>query len=74
MAGERGGPSSDLRLDLHLHRIALDGAWSEHGSELVFEGVGRLKSNEVGDVLEHAVRRTSGHLPLEAHGGEKDGQ
>ena len=30
--------SSDLRLNPHLHTIALDGAWHEHGSELVARG------------------------------------
>ena len=54
--------SSDLRLNPHLHTIALDGAWYEQGSELIFAGLGHLKTSEVGDVLEHAVRRIERHL------------
>ena len=54
--------SSDLRLNPHLHTIALDGAWHEHGNELAFAGLGHLKTSEVGDVLEHAVRRIERHL------------
>ena len=49
--------SSDLRLNPHLHTIALDGAWHEQGSDLLFAGLGHLRTSEVGDVLEHAVRR-----------------
>ena len=30
--------SSDMRLNPHLHTIALDGAWSKHGHELVARG------------------------------------
>ena len=30
--------SSDMRLNPHLHTVALDGAWSEQGSELVARG------------------------------------
>ena len=30
--------SSDLRLNPHLHTIALDGAWQEQGNELVARG------------------------------------
>ena len=30
--------SSDLRLNPHLHTIALDGAWHEQGNELVARG------------------------------------
>jgi len=54
--------SSDLRLNPHLHTIALDGTWSEQGNELVFAGLGHLKTSEVGDVLEHAVQRIARHL------------
>ena len=54
--------SSDMRLNPHLHTIALDGTWSEQGNELVFTGLGHLKTREVGDVLEHAVRRIERHL------------
>jgi hypothetical protein len=42
--------------------MALDGAFSEQGSELVFAGLGHLKTSEVDDVLEHAVRRIERHL------------
>ncbi len=56
------GTSSDLRLNPHLHTIALDGAWSEQGNELVFAGLGHLKTSEVGDVLERTVRRIERHL------------
>ena len=54
--------SSDLRLNPHLHMIALDGAWHEQRNELVFAGLGHLKPSEVGDVLERAVRRIERHL------------
>jgi hypothetical protein len=54
--------SSDLRLNPHLHTIALGGAWYEPGNELVFAGLGHLKTSEVGDVLERAVRRIERHL------------
>ena len=40
--------SSDMRLNPHLHTIALDGALSEQGDELVFSGLGHLKTSEVG--------------------------
>ncbi len=51
-----------MRLNPHLHTIALDGAWHEQGSELAFAGLGHLKTSEVGDVLEHAVRRIERYL------------
>jgi Putative transposase/Transposase zinc-binding domain len=54
--------SSDMRLNPHLHTIALDGAWSEQGNDLVFSGLGHLKTSEVGEVLELAVRRIERHL------------
>ena len=54
--------SSDLRLNPHLHTIALDGAWHEQGSDLLFAGLGHLRTSEVGDVLERAVRRIERHL------------
>jgi hypothetical protein len=54
--------SSDMRLNPHLHTIALDGAWSEQGNELVSSGLGHPKTSEVGDVLERAVRRIERHL------------
>ena len=55
--------SSDLRLNPHLHTIALDGAWHEQGSDLLFAGLGHLRTSEVGDVLERAVRRIEKHGP-----------
>ncbi len=38
--------SSDMRLNPHLHTIALDGTWSEQGNELLFAGLGHLKTVE----------------------------
>ena len=64
--------SSDMRLNPHLHTIVLDGAWSEQGSELVFAGLGHLKTSEVGDVLEHAVRRIERHLDRRGLLGTRD--
>ena len=54
--------SSDLRLNPHLHMIALDGAWHEQGTELVFQGLGPLKTSEVGEVLERTHQRMERHL------------
>lgn len=54
--------SSDMRLNPHLHTIALDGAQSEKGDELVFSGLGYLKTSEVGVLLECVVRRIERHL------------
>lgn len=54
--------SSDLRLNPHLHLVVLDGAWHEQGGELAWEGLGHLRTSEVGDVLERVVRRTLRHL------------
>ncbi len=48
--------SSDMRLNPHLHTIAFGRRLAEQGNELVFSGLGHLKTSEVGDVLEHAVR------------------
>jgi len=74
-AGQEGGPgaksgavtavqrtSSDLRLNPHLHVIALDGAWRVDGGDLIWEGLGHLKTSEVGEVLEGLVRRMERHL------------
>ena len=49
--------SSDLRLNPHLHLAVLDGAWSEPGGELTWEGLSHLRTREVGEVLERCVRR-----------------
>ena len=39
--------SSDLRLNPHLHLVALDGAYHEQGTELAWEALGHLKTSEV---------------------------
>ena len=54
--------SSDLRLNPHLHMIALDGTWREDGGDLAWEGLGHLGTSEVGEVLERLVRRMERHL------------
>ena len=54
--------SSDLRLNPHLHVVALDGAWHEECGELCWQGLGHLKTSEVGGVLESTVRRFERHL------------
>ena len=54
--------SSDMRLNPHLHAVVLGGAWHEEGRELLFQALGHLKTNEVGEVLERAVRRIERHL------------
>ena len=54
--------SSDLRLNPHLHLVALDGAWHEQGGELCWQGLSHLKTSEVGAVLERTVRRMERHL------------
>ena len=54
--------SSDLRLNPHLHLIALDGTWREKDGELAWEGLGHLRTSEVGEVLERLVRRMERHL------------
>lgn len=71
-AGQRGAKtgvvsaaqrtSSDLRLNPHLHVVALDGAYHEGEGELVWEGLGHLKTSEVGEVLERSVVRIERHL------------
>ena len=37
--------------------IALDGAWCEKDGELAWEGLGHLRTSEVGEVVERLVRR-----------------
>jgi hypothetical protein len=54
--------SSDLRLNPHLHLVALDGAYHEQGAELAWQALGHLKTSEVGEVLERAVRRMEKQL------------
>jgi hypothetical protein len=54
--------SSDLRLNPHLHVVALDGAWHEEGDELCWQGLSHLQRSEVGAVLDSTVRRIERHL------------
>jgi hypothetical protein len=54
--------SSDLRLNPHLHLVALDGACHEQDAELAWHAPGHLKTSEVGEVLERTVRRIEKHL------------
>ena len=51
-----------LRLNPHLHLVALDGAWHEQGGELCWQGLGHLQTSEVGAVLFSTVRRIERHL------------
>ncbi len=54
--------SSDMRLNPHLHAVFLDGAWYEESGELCWQGLGQLKTSEVGAVLESTVTRIERHL------------
>jgi hypothetical protein len=54
--------SSDLRLNPHLHLVALDGAYHEQGAELAWQALGHLKTSEVGEGLGRAVRRMEKQL------------
>ena len=54
--------SSDLRLNPHLHALFLDGAYHEAGGELAWVELPHLRTREVGDILEHALRRMDKHL------------
>lgn len=69
-AMQRSG--SHMRLNPHLHTIVLDGAWSEQGNEPVFSSLGHLKTSEVGELLEHAVRRIERHLDRRGLLGTRD--
>ncbi len=42
--------------------VALDGAWYEEGPDRAWDGLGHLKTSEVGEVLERVVRRIDRHL------------
>ena len=42
--------------------IAQDGVWIEDGGERAWEGLGHLRTSEVGEVLERLVRRMERHL------------
>jgi len=58
--------SSDLRLNPHLHVLFLDGAYRQDsqgdGAALGWHEIGHLRTREVGEVLEHALRRMARHL------------
>jgi hypothetical protein len=54
--------SSDLRLNPHLHGVFMDGAWHEQEGDLVFRGLGHLRTSEVGDLLDLTIRRIERHL------------
>jgi hypothetical protein len=54
--------SSDLRLNPHLHAVLLDGAYDQHEALLAWQELGHLQTREVGEVLEHAVRRIARYL------------
>ena len=41
--------SSDLRLNPHLHLVALDGAWHDQGGELSWQGLGHLPVRSADD-------------------------
>jgi hypothetical protein len=47
--------SSDLKLNPHVHSIALDRVFVERESELAFVALGHLRTQEVCDVLHAAV-------------------
>jgi len=75
--------SSDLRLNPHLHAVVLDGTYHQDGTALAWEELGHLRTREVGEVLERAVRRMARYLERrsllesddtdEAAGQEADG-
>lgn len=54
--------SSDLRLNPHLHVVFLDGVYRDVQGALVWRALGHLRTREVGEVLERAVRRMMKHL------------
>jgi Putative transposase len=68
--------ASDLRVNPHLHVVFLDAAYCERGETLEWRELGHIKTREVGDVLERAVRSMLGHLrrrgALEPDGAEFD--
>ena len=68
--------SSDMRLNPHIHGVFLDGAYHEEGDALSWDELGHLKTSEVGEVLEAAVRRMDRHLRrrglLERGDGDED--
>jgi hypothetical protein len=54
--------ASDLRCNPHLHVVFLDGAYHQAGAQLAWQEVSHLRTREVGDVLERAVRRMARYL------------
>jgi hypothetical protein len=54
--------SSDMRLNPHLHTVVLDGAYQQNGDALTWTELGHIKTRDVGEVLEHAVRRMARYL------------
>jgi hypothetical protein len=44
-----------------LHLVVLDGAWHENSGELAWEGLGHLRTSEVGEVVGCLVRRIERH-------------
>jgi len=55
-----------MRLNPHLHTVFLDGAWHEEREDLLWRGLGHLKTSEVGEVLLRAVGRIERHLRRKA--------
>ncbi|MEB2313396.1 MAG: hypothetical protein OZ921_05875 [Sorangiineae bacterium] len=55
-------PLAGPRANPHLHVVFLDGTYVERDGELVWTPRGHLKTSEVGDVLEQALRRIDKHL------------
>jgi hypothetical protein len=67
--GGRGGAlsvvqraSGDLKLNPHLHTVALDGVFVEQSGELVFHALPHLRTRDVQDVLHRTVKRVVRHL------------
>ncbi|HMI83253.1 MAG TPA: transposase [Polyangiaceae bacterium] len=58
--------SSDLRLNPHLHTVVLDGTYHQYGAALAWQELGHLRTREVGEVLEHVVRRMARYLERRA--------
>jgi hypothetical protein len=54
--------SSDLRLNPHLHVVFLDRAYRQDDGEFVWQALRQPRTRDVGDVLEHAVRRMARYL------------
>jgi len=54
--------SSDVRLHPHLHALVLDGVYREEGTSLLWSPTRHLQTRQVGEVLEHAVRRMARYL------------